>query len=104
MSAYDLRTRFPLKDQMFTASSGYWLCRLAEVSDLRPQADRLSWYVIFEQDSSTANDVPSSIRKLEVVTSAKQVLNHGFGEDLRSRLAKWLETNEGDGRVEWLRG
>ena len=104
MAAYDLRTLFPLKDQLFTASSGYWLCRLAEVSDLRPQADRLSWYLIFEQDSSRTNDTPSRIRKLEIVTSAKQVLEHGFGEDLRSRLAKWLESKEDDGRVEWLRG
>lgn len=104
MSAYDLRPLFPLKDHLFTASSGYWLCRLAEVSDLRPQADRLSWYLVFEQDSNQANDDPSSIRKLEIVTSAKQILEHGFGEDLRSRLAKWLDTNEDDGRVEWLRG
>ncbi len=104
MAAYDLRTHFPLKDHLFTASSGYWLCRLIEVSDLRPEADRLSWYLVFEQDSNNANDVPSKMRKLEIVTSAKQILEHGFGEDLRSRLAGWLETDEDGERVEWLRG
>lgn len=104
MSAYDLRTLFPLKDHLLTASTGYWLCRLAEVSDLRPQADRLSWYLIFEQDASKEEDTPSHIRKLEIVTSAKQILDHGFGDDLRSRLTQWLDTNADDGRVQWLRG
>lgn len=104
MSAYDLRQLFPLKDHLLTASSGYWTCRLAEVSDLRPQADRISWYLVFEQNASTADDTPSNIRKLEIVTSAKQILEHGFGEDLRSRLTEWLETNQVEGRLEWLRG
>jgi hypothetical protein len=104
MSAYDLRPLFPFKDQLFTAPSGYWLCRLAEVSDLRPNADRLSWYLVFEQDSNKSHDTPSAIRKLEIVTSAKQVSEHGFKDDLRARLAKWLESGEDDGRVEWLQG
>lgn len=104
MSTYDLRTLFPLKDHLITASSGYWLCRLAEVTDLRPQADRISWYLVFEQNASQENDQPSSIRKLEIVTSAKQILDHGFLDDLRTRLAQWLDTNEDSGRVEWLRG
>ncbi len=104
MSDYDLRSLFPLKDQLFTASGGYWLCRLAEVSDLRPNADRLSWYLVFEQNSKTASDNPSAIRKLEIVTSARQVSEHGFKDDLRARLAKWLESGEDDGRVEWLQG
>ena len=104
MSAYDLRSLFPFKDQLFTASGGYWTCRLAEVSDLRPEADRLSWYLVFEQNSVTANDTPSALRKLEIVTSAKQVAEHGFKDDLRGRLAKWLESGESEGRVEWLQG
>lgn len=104
MSDYDLRSLFPLKDQMFTASSGYWLCRLAEVSDLRPNVDRLSWYLVFEKDSNQSNDAPSAIRKLEIVTSAKQISEHGFKDDLRARLAKWLEFGEDDARVEWLQG
>ncbi len=104
MAAYDLRTAFPLKNQTFDTASGNWLCRLAEVSDLRPEMDRLSWYLVFEQDASTADDQPSAIRKLEIVTSAKQIADHGFGKDLEARLQDWLRTNEQDGRVEWLRG
>jgi hypothetical protein len=104
MTEYDLRTLFPLKDVTFQTSSGEWLCRLAEVSDLRPQADRLSWYLVFERDSNEANDRPSGVRKLEIVTSAKQVLEHGFGNDLRERLQRWLDGNQDEARVEWLRG
>jgi hypothetical protein len=104
MSDRDLRIIFPLKDVAFQTSSGEWLCRLAEVSDLRPQADRLSWYLVFERDSNNEDDRPSGLRKLEIVTSAKQILEHGFGKDLQARLQRWLDQNEDEARVEWLRG
>jgi hypothetical protein len=97
MSEYDLRSAFPLNDATFVAHGHRWLCRLAEVSDLRPQQDRLAWYLVFEpQDRS------GSPRKLEVITSAAHLLESGFGEDLEDRISEWLLTDEQEARKEWL--
>ncbi len=71
-------------------------CQLAEVSDLRPESDRLSWYLVFSNKARK-----DEFRKLEIVTSASRVLKQGWPEDARERLAQWLQTDEQDGRVEW---
>jgi hypothetical protein len=97
MSEYDLRSAFPLNGKHFVAHHTRWICRLAEVSDLRPDADRLSWYVVFQNEEH-----PPTTRKLEIVTSATHLLEAGFGEDLDDRITEWLLTDEQDGRVEWL--
>jgi hypothetical protein len=100
MSEYDLRSAFPLNDKTFVVHDVRWICRLAEVSDLRPSADRLSWYLVFEPAESTSAAPP--LRKLEVVTSATHLLESGWGQDLPDRIVEWLLTGEQDGRQEWL--
>lgn len=97
---YDLRSAFPLSDKTFAVSDVRWICRLAEVSDLRPDADRLSWYLVFEPEPGAQNAPP--LRKLEIVTSATHLLESGWGEDLPDRIVEWLFTGEQDGRQEWL--
>ena len=99
MSQYDLRSAFPLNGKEFKAHNLRWICRLAEVSDLRPEQDRLSWYLVFQSPESN-HDLHT--RKLEIVTSAAHLLQAGFSEDLDDRLVEWLLTNEEDGRLEWL--
>lgn len=101
MPEYDLRSAFPLSDRTFVVSDVRWICRLAEVSDLRPDADRLSWYLVFEPAPDTHNPLPP-VRKLEIVTSATHLLESGWGEDLPDRIVEWLFTGEQDGRQEWL--
>ena len=102
MSVYDLRSQFPLRDSEFTAPFGAWICRLVEVSDSRPQADRLSWYLAFEPAKGHPAHDQASLRKLELVTTADHLLEHGFPQDLEMRLKSWLAGGEQDGRVEWL--
>jgi hypothetical protein len=102
MSEYDLRSAFPLRDKEFVVRGKHWICRLAEVSDERPQLDRLSWYLVFERDKPGANPQPEEIRKLEIVTPAAQILEQGWGDDLPDRLVEWLMTGDPDGRVEWF--
>jgi hypothetical protein len=99
MSEYDLRSAFPLHDKAFVVSGMHWVCRLAEVSDLRPEADRLSWYLVFEPES-VHDAIP--LRKLEIITSATHLLESGWGADLPDRIVEWLLTGEADGRQEWL--
>lgn len=101
MSVYDLRSAFPLSDKTFVASDVRWLCRLAEASDQRPDADRLSWYLVFEPMDAPAHNRPP-LRKLEVVTTAMHLLESGWGADLPDRIVEWLLTTEQDGRREWL--
>jgi hypothetical protein len=79
-----------------------WICRLAEVSDERPAADRLSWYLVFEGGGTSVSPQPAQIRKLEIVTPATRVLKTGWGGDLSDRLVEWLLSNEQDGRVVWF--
>jgi hypothetical protein len=101
VSEYDLRSAFPLNDATFVVHHRRWICRLAEVSDGRPERDRLSWYLVLEP--ADREDHPSLIsRKLEVVTSAAHLLEEGFGEDLADRISEWLMTEEEDGRREWI--
>ncbi|MGH9584266.1 MAG: hypothetical protein ACRD4O_15180 [Bryobacteraceae bacterium] len=101
MSAYDLRAAFPLSDSTFVVHERRWICRLAEVSDQRPDRDRLAWYLVFESADTAAHD-HSARRNLEVITSASHLLEAGFGEDLTDRISEWLMTDEEDGRREWL--
>jgi len=101
MSEFDLRSAFPLKDKTFVTSNVRWICRLAEVSDLRPDADRLSWYLVFEPEPGPSHNAPA-VRKLEIVTSATHLLEAGWGQDLPDRIVEWLLTGEQDGRREWL--
>lgn len=98
MSEYDLRSAFPLSDATFVVHERRWMCRLAEVSDGRPERDQLSWYLNFE----AADHHQPSRRSLEVVTSANHLLESGFGEDLADRIDEWLMADEQDGRREWL--
>jgi hypothetical protein len=102
MSQYDLRSAFSLRDKQFVVGGKQWICRLAEVSDQRPELDRLSWYLVFESDKPGANPQPQEIRKLEIVTPATEVLEQGWGDDLPDRLVEWLMTGEQDGRVKWF--
>jgi hypothetical protein len=97
MSEFDLRSAFPLSDKSFVERGHRYICRLSEVSDLRPDQDRLSWYLVFEEDKPNP-----SLRKLEVVTTATHLLQSGFGDDLPDRISEWLLSDEQDGRVEWL--
>lgn len=101
MSEYDLRAAFPLNEKEFVVHGATWTCRLAEVSDQRPEADRLSWYVVFDPAPLSHGPAPS-IRKLEIVTSAERLLEKGFPEDLDDRVVEWLLTDEQNGRREWL--
>lgn len=98
MSEYDLRSAFPLNDATFVVHERRWICRLAEVSDARPERDQLSWYLNFE----AADRHQPSRRSLEIVTSAGRLLEEGFGEDLADRISEWLMSEEQDGRREWL--
>lgn len=98
MPEYDLRSAFPLNDATFVVHERRWVCRLVEVSDARPERDRLSWYLVFEPGDRSA----AVRRKLEIVTSAAHLLENGFGEDLEDRLSEWLMSDEEDGRREWL--
>jgi hypothetical protein len=100
MSTYDLRALFPYKDTEFTTAEGDWICRLAEVSDQRPEADRLSWYLVFEP----VRNAHAVTRKLEVVTPAEQSISQGLGTHVKDRIEKWLESGDQDGREEWLDG
>ncbi len=102
MSIYDLRSKFPLLEREFGSPSGIWIARLAEVSDLRPDADRLSWYLAFERRKRREDHDAPTIRKLEIVTSADHLLQTGFPSDLESRIESWILSDEEDGRVEWL--
>ena len=101
MPEYELRSAFPLAGKDFVAHGTTWQCKLAEVSDLRPEADRLCWFLVFE---SKGRDSRSSaeMRKLEIVTTATHLLQAGFPDDLTDRLLEWLLTEEQDGRREWL--
>jgi len=102
MSEYDLRSAFPLNEQIFPVQGRSWRCRLMEVSDLRPERDRLAWYVSFQtDDAGKGNDIGVHTRKLEIVTSAN-VLKSGFPPQLAERIADWLASGEVDGRREWL--
>lgn len=102
MPEYDLRSAFPMNEQIFPVQGRGWRCRLMEVSDLRPERDRLAWYLSFQTDESTegsGSDVHT--RKLELVTSGR-VLQEGFSPQLSERIADWLASDEVDGRREWL--
>lgn len=102
MPEYDLRSVFPLNERDFPVRDSTWRCRLIEVSDLRPERDRLAWYLSFETDEdSRSASAPVHIRKLEIVTSS-EVLNRGFPPNLAERIAEWLSSDEVDGRREWL--
>jgi LAS superfamily LD-carboxypeptidase LdcB len=101
MPEYDLRSAFPLNNKDFVVNNTTWTCHLAEVSDQRPDADRLSWYLVFQTEHRTPGKALDT-RKLEIVTSATRLLEAGFPEDLEDRLVEWLFTNEQDGRQEWL--
>lgn len=98
MPDYDLRSAFPLNNKQFVAHHQRWICRLAEVSDQRPEVDRLSWYLVFEP----VGPERAPVRKLEVVTTAVHLLESGFGDDLTDRISEWLLGEEQDGRAEWL--
>lgn len=100
MSEYDLRSAFPLNDKEFDVQGRRWICRLAEVSDSRPEADRLSWYLVFETEGKGARH--EVLRKLEIVTGADRILQSGWPNDLPERLIEWLLSGEQDGRQEWL--
>ena len=100
MSVYELRSAFPLSNAEIVAGQERWICRLAEVSDLRPESDRLSWYLVFEREGLSHN--PEHFRKLEIVTTADATLANGWLHDTRRRLTEWLRSAEQDGRLEWL--
>ncbi len=103
MSQYDLRSAFPLNGKDLVVKKQRWVCHLAEVSDLRPEADRLSWYLVFEPESTPEGTAgKGEMRKLEIVTSATHLLQAGWGNDLAERLVEWLLSGEQDGRQEWL--
>jgi hypothetical protein len=102
MSEYDLRSAFPLNDATFVVHGRRWICRLAEVSDQRPEEDRLSWYLVFEAAAKGERRDGVPLRKLEVVTSAAHLLENGFGDDLADRISEWLMRDEESGRLEWL--
>jgi len=101
VSAYELRSLFPFNEHDFTTPQGSWRCGLTEVSDLRPQSDRFAWYLTFHSRHKGHDDEPKQ-RNLEVLTSADHLSKRGFGPDLETRIEEWLNTNEGDGRLEWL--
>jgi hypothetical protein len=98
MSIYDLRDAFPYKGKEFSSSGNHWTCQLAEVSDLRPETDRLSWYLVFEP----AGNTQAVIRKLELVTPGDKIAAEGFAPDLSKKIEDWLASGEQDGRVELL--
>lgn len=100
MSVYDLRSLFPYSGAEFKTPSGPWLCRLAEVSDLRPDQDQLSWYLVFEAAPAWSGPRPG-FRKLELVTTAEKLTHDGFPPEAESRIASWLEGDEDDARLDW---
>jgi hypothetical protein len=100
MSVYDLRSLFPYNGFEFPAGQQSWICRLAEVSDLRPDSDQFSWYLVFEPGENWTGARPGP-RKLEIVTSAKHLLEAGFPPEAEERLANWISGSEQDGRLEW---
>ncbi len=102
MAKYELRKAFPLNDKEFSSGDEQWICHLAEVSDLRPEQDELTWYLVFERTKKKSGDKENH-RKLEIVTGA-QVLQDGWKNDLEQRLAEWLSSGEEDGRKEWREG
>jgi len=104
MSIYDLRSAFPLNNHEFAAQDQYWVCQLVEVSDLRPESDRLSWYLHFQSSSPKQPGSQESTRRLEIVTDANRVLHDHWQPDLADRISGWLETGGDDDRVEWLEG
>ncbi len=101
MSVYDLRSLFPYILSEFTTPQGSWICHLAEVSDLRPAIDQLSWYLVFEHGPGWRGPRQGP-RKLEVVTSAEHLIANGFPADSEERLTNWLSGPDQDGRLEWL--
>jgi hypothetical protein len=101
MTVYDLRSLFPYGSAEFASPEGVWLCRLAEVSDQRPDADRLSWYLVFEHGGG-GHATRLGPRKLEIVTTAEHLIQNGFPPETESRLAEWVSSLEQDGRLEWL--
>jgi hypothetical protein len=98
MSTYDLRSLFPYNGHEFSSADGDWICRLAEVSDSRPEIDRLSWYLVFEP----VRNAHATTRNLEIVTPAEQSIAQGLGTDVKARIENWLASGEQDGREEWL--
>ena len=102
MSAYDLRSVFPLREREFGSPEGIWVCRLAEVSDLRPGEDRLIWFLVFERKPTREHHSDPIIRKFEMVTTANHLLENDFPPDLEPRLENWILSGEQDGRAEWL--
>ncbi|HEX4166711.1 MAG TPA: hypothetical protein VHZ55_14695 [Bryobacteraceae bacterium] len=103
MSEYDLRRAFPLNEQDFTVGNEQWTCHLAEVSDMRPDTDELSWYLVFEEKKRKHGDKENH-RKLEIVTNASGLLAKGWRSGLKERLEEWLQSGESDGRKEWREG
>jgi hypothetical protein len=103
MSIYDLRPLFPLGEREFTTNAQTWICRLAEVSDKRPEEDRLFWYLVFEKERGPSEQDDNRFRKLEFVTEANRLVQEGFpAAELEGRLQNWLDEGEEDGRREWL--
>lgn len=102
MSIYDLRSLFPLGEREFPVGTQSWICRLVEVSDKRPDEDRLTWYLVFELGQGKTGREENLFRNLEIVTTADHLIANGFGADLNSRIENWIGGDEQDGRVEWL--
>jgi hypothetical protein len=101
MSQYDLRSLFPYSNAEFGTPEGAWVCRLAEVSDQRPDADRLSWYLVFEHGEGW-HGPRAAPRKLEIVTTANRLIANGFPPEAETRIANWLAGQEQEARLEWL--
>jgi hypothetical protein len=101
MSETDLRPLFPLNDAEFPLGKEHWVCHLIEVSDQRPDVNRLSWFLAFHPNNVGRNNTDT--RKLEIVTNATEVLETGWPADLRGKLESWLTTGEDDGRLVFAR-
>ena len=101
MSAYQLRSAFPANGKEYRVGGNRWICELEEVSDLRPDADRLSWYLVFHR-SGAKPEPDEGLRKLEIVTTASGILQHGWRPDLDDRITEWLSEGGDDDRLEWL--
>jgi hypothetical protein len=101
MPDYDLRSIFPLNDREFGSPEGIWICRLAEVSDLRPGEDRLSWFLVFERKPAREHRAEPLIRKLEILTSASHLIENGFPPELENRLENWILSGDQAGRLKW---
>ncbi len=98
MAEYDLRKAFPINGKGFRAGEEEWVCHLAEVSDLRPEQEELSWYLVFERQKDKAGDEENH-RKLELVTGP-EVIEKGWRDGLEGRVNEWLASGEEDGRVD----